>query len=163
MRRAKTRLFRQALRCGGCRSAALRAAGLAHPAFRRRGVVLRICHKAGRGEPEGLVPAPDQDSAAAALEAEALRRALHGVSLPVFHQGRECGSTVKHSDQLLMFLLKCRLPERYGAGREPALEAADPAGPAAARRPVLLDIDLSAADEPEGALDGEMGDKDGET
>lgn len=64
-------------------------------------------------------------SAIARLEAEAVRRALSGVSVPVFHQGRECGSTVKHSDQLLMFLLKSLRPERYGskAGKDEAKEA----------------------------------------
>ncbi|SNR87691.1 hypothetical protein SAMN04488503_1666 [Humidesulfovibrio mexicanus] len=65
------------------------------------------------------------DTAIARLEAEAVRRALSGVCIPVFHQGRECGSTVKHSDQLLMFLLKSLQPERYGgkAGRDDAKEA----------------------------------------
>lgn len=76
--------------------------------------------------------------AVAVLESEAVRRALSGVAVPVFHQGRECGSTVKHSDQLLMFLLKALNPERFGAGRE---------APKQARRAFALDIDLSAADD----------------
>ena len=68
-----------------------------------------------------------------------MRRALSGVAIPVFHQGRECGNTVKHSDQLLMFLLKTLRPERYGASREDAREKP--------RRPVVLDVDLSAGGE----------------
>ncbi|GAB6126856.1 hypothetical protein JCM14124_25620 [Humidesulfovibrio idahonensis] len=79
------------------------------------------------------------DDAIAALETEAVRRALSGVSVPVFHQGRECGNTVKHSDQLLMFLLKTLRPERYGAGKESAQPLE--------RRMVTLDVDLSAAQE----------------
>jgi hypothetical protein len=86
----------------------------------------------------------DLDRAVAALESEAVRRALSGVAVPVFHQGRECGSTVKHSDQLLMFLLKTLRPERYGAGKD--------AAPQEGRRAVVLDIDLSAA-----AEDGDEG------
>ncbi|MHC1752932.1 hypothetical protein [Humidesulfovibrio sp.] len=80
----------------------------------------------------------DIDRAVAALESEAVRRALSGVAVPVFHQGRECGSTVKHSDQLLMFLLKTLRPERYGGGKE--------AAQAAPLRTFALDLDLSAAD-----------------
>ena len=79
------------------------------------------------------------DDAVAALETEAVRRALSGVRVPVFHQGRECGDTVKHSDQLLMFLLKTLRPERYGAGKEPVQPPE--------RRLVTLDVDLSAGQE----------------
>lgn len=82
-----------------------------------------------------------------ALETEAVRRALSGVSVPVFHQGRECGSTVKHSDQLLMFLLKTLKPDRYGGGKESAQPQ---------NRLFALDIELPrqnegvADEEPEG-------------
>jgi len=72
-----------------------------------------------------------------ALEAEAVRRAVSGVSAPVFYQGRECGSTVKHSDQLLMFLLKSLNPGRYAGGKD--------AAPNAPERTFALEIDLSAA------------------
>lgn len=89
----------------------------------------------------------DLDRAVAALESEAVRRALSGVAVPVFHQGRECGSTVKHSDQLLMFLLKALRPERYGGGKE--------AAPAAPLRTFALELDLSAAGELAGDLAGE--------
>ena len=75
-----------------------------------------------------------------ALETEAVRRAISGVSVPVFHQGRECGTTVKHSDQLLMFLLKTLHPARYGGGKEAA------AKPDEKGRIFALEIDMSAAD-----------------
>jgi hypothetical protein len=78
-------------------------------------------------------------SAVAALESEAVRRALSGVAVPVFHQGHECGSTIKHSDQLLMFLLKTLRPDRYGSGGTVSQTNQG--------RSVLLDIDLSAAQE----------------
>jgi len=82
------------------------------------------------------------DHAIDALESEAVRRALSGVAIPVFHQGRECGNTVKHSDQLLMFLLKTLRPERYATQREETRGCAK-------TPPVELDIDLSAANENE--------------
>ena len=97
-----------------------------------------------------------------ALESEAVRRALSGVSVPVFHQGRECGSTVKHSDQLLIFLLKTLHPARYGGGKEAA------ASPDGKGRTFALEIDLSAANEapgqeqPEGIEFGEGGPVEGE-
>jgi hypothetical protein len=47
------------------------------------------------------------------LEAEAHRRALHGVDEPVFHQGRICGHIRKYSDTLLIFLLKGNNPKKY--------------------------------------------------
>lgn len=106
--------------------------------------------------PRAQVAEADIDRAIAALESEAVRRALSGVAVPVFHQGRECGSTVKHSDQLLMFLLKTLRPERYGGGKESA--------PAAPLRTFALELDLSAADDGAGELadDGAQGD-DGES
>lgn len=78
------------------------------------------------------------ERAVAALETEAVRRALAGVSVPVFHQGKECGSTVKHSDQLLMFLLKTLKPDRYGS----ATDSAQPQ-----TRVFALDIELPGQDE----------------
>jgi len=97
--------------------------------------------------PRAQVAEADIDRAIAALESEAVRRALSGVAVPVFHQGRECGSTVKHSDQLLMFMLKTLRPERYGGGKETA--------PAAPLRTFALELDLSAADDGAQGDDGE--------
>ena len=47
------------------------------------------------------------------MEAEAHRRAVHGVDKPVFHNGKECGVVRQYSDVLLMFLLKAKRPEVY--------------------------------------------------
>ena len=44
---------------------------------------------------------------------EALRRAVHGRVEPVFYKGEECGSVHKHSDALLMFMLRARRPKIY--------------------------------------------------
>lgn len=44
------------------------------------------------------------------LEEEAARRAYHGTLQPVFYKGKRCGYVRKHSDLLLMFLLKKRDP-----------------------------------------------------
>lgn len=55
------------------------------------------------------------------LEAEAVRRAVDGVEEPYFYQGEQRGASRKYSDQLLMFLLKSRRPDRFavgGAGEE---------------------------------------------
>ncbi len=131
-----------------CCAAALQAAG-----FRLR----RRTGKCRRRRPElrlpparrDEIPEADIERAVLALESEAVRRALSGVAVPVFHQGRECGSTVKHSDQLLMFLLKTLNPERFGAAKET---------PGPTRRAFALDIDLSAAhsqDTDESADEGE--------
>lgn len=48
-----------------------------------------------------------------ALEAEAQRRATSGVEEPVYYKGVVVGVTRKHSDTLLMFLLKARDPYRF--------------------------------------------------
>lgn len=123
--------FRQVLRRTGCLSAALRAAGLAGAKGRPR----RCPAGRGTSAAAGREAVFDLERAVAALESEAVRRALAGVSLPVYHQGRQCGSTTKHSDQLLVFLLKTLKPERYAAAREK-----EEAGAGA----FVLDLDLSA-------------------
>jgi len=70
------------------------------------------------------------------LEAEALRRAVHGIQEPVIHHGRQCfryvdenGNDVpadqsdarkipltvtRYSDTMLIFLMKGRMPHKYG-------------------------------------------------
>lgn len=85
---------------------------------------------------------------ARALEAEALRRALRGVSVPVFHQGREVGRTVKHSDSLLMFLLRALVPERYGRAAEKAEDGGERDGGEAGAElfTVGLRLDFSEVD-----------------
>lgn len=47
------------------------------------------------------------------LEQEARRRAVQGVSKPVFYKGEECGVVQEYSDTLLIFLLKGALPDKY--------------------------------------------------
>lgn len=48
-----------------------------------------------------------------ALEDEARRRAHDGVKRPVYHGGKRVGYVQEHSDQLMMFLLRARRPEKY--------------------------------------------------
>lgn len=49
----------------------------------------------------------------AALEDEAVRRAMDGTLKPVFYQGEKVGSIREYSDTLLIFLLKARDPDKY--------------------------------------------------
>jgi len=135
-------VFRQALKSTGSVATAKLAAQNAVPGTKLR-------RRKDKPHPNGALACDpsctrasaqtDIMCAVAALESEAVRRALSGVTVPVFHQGRECGSTIKHSDQLLMFLLKTLRPDRYGPGST--------ASEANQGRSVLLDIDLSAAQE----------------
>lgn len=132
MNKRKMALFRKTLVATGSLAAAARAAEISLDEARR----LKALAKA---DPAGLGGQCAQDElgrAVAALESEAVRRALTGVEVPVFHQGRECGNTVKHSDQLLMFLLKTLKPSRYAGVKDAA-----PADPA---RALVLEVDLSA-------------------
>jgi hypothetical protein len=138
MNKRKVSLFRRTYAATGSMAAAARAAEI--PLDVARG--LRAQVQEDVAAPPGQGELDDLGRAVVALESEAVRRALSGVEVPVFHQGRECGNTVKHSDQLLMFLLKTLKPSRYAGGKD-----ASPCGPA---RSVELLLDLSAADEDEG-------------
>ena len=53
------------------------------------------------------------ESVTEALEAEARRRAQHGVDEPVHYQGKKVDTIRRYSDTLLIFLLKARRPEMY--------------------------------------------------
>lgn len=44
---------------------------------------------------------------------EARRRAVQGVSEPVYHKGEVVGAIQKYSDSLLMFLMKGAMPGKY--------------------------------------------------
>lgn len=162
MNARQLRLFHKIYAATGSLSAALLAARSAvRPVVRcaadcgpRCGKRVRACARADApvrppavSSRRAQVAESDIGRAVAALETEAVRRALSGVVVPVFHQGRECGSTVKHSDQLLMFLLKTLWPERYGGGKE--------AAPPAQGRTFSLELDLSAAGDPAGDPAGE--------
>lgn len=54
-----------------------------------------------------------EEEAADVLEAEAHRRAYEGTERPVFQGGKLVGHVREYSDQLLMFLLRARRPERF--------------------------------------------------
>lgn len=47
------------------------------------------------------------------LQSEAQRRAVEGVQEPVYYQGQKIGEKTKYSDNLLMFLMKGKEPEKY--------------------------------------------------
>jgi hypothetical protein len=47
------------------------------------------------------------------LVGECYRRAREGVEEPVFHNGEECGSKLRFSDTLAIFLLKAHRPDVY--------------------------------------------------
>nr|WP_315383031.1 hypothetical protein [uncultured Sphingomonas sp.] len=45
----------------------------------------------------------------------ALERAIDGVPVPVFYKGEQCGEKRWYNDRLLMFILRHRNPQKYGA------------------------------------------------
>lgn len=47
------------------------------------------------------------------LEREAHRRAVTGVPVPQFYQGKQCATIKEYSDTLLIFLMKGAMPEKY--------------------------------------------------
>lgn len=53
------------------------------------------------------------DSGSDLLEDVAVDRAVNGTERPIFANGVRVGSTKEHNDNLLMFLLKGRKPEKY--------------------------------------------------
>ena len=59
-----------------------------------------------------------QSEAEDALHAEARRRAVDGWLEPVFWQGEIVGRVRKHSDTLLIFLMKATNPGKYREGRQ---------------------------------------------
>ena len=68
-----------------------------------------------------------EDEGTDVLEAEAIRRAVEGVTEPVgWYQGAPGGHVQKYSDVLLIFLLKGRRPEKYRERHQ--LEHSGPGG-----------------------------------
>ena len=57
------------------------------------------------------------------LEDEAVLRATSGVAKPIFYGGKLVGYEKRHSDTLLMFLLKGRRPERFDPGNAKGAQA----------------------------------------
>jgi hypothetical protein len=47
------------------------------------------------------------------MEEEARRRAIDGVNKAVYHKGKIVGYEKVYSDNLLMFMLKARRPDRF--------------------------------------------------
>lgn len=50
------------------------------------------------------------------LEDVAMERALHGEQVPVYSYGKLVGTRTVHNDRLLMFILRNRATDRFGAG-----------------------------------------------
>jgi len=59
------------------------------------------------------------------IEDYAIDRAVNGVELPVFYHGDAKGTRRVYNDQLVMFMLRSRLPERYCDGGARGLSAVD--------------------------------------
>lgn len=61
------------------------------------------------------------------IEEEAFRRAVVGVEKPVYRAGEVVGHVADYSDSMLMFLLKARKPDRYGAraGEAASMDASE--------------------------------------
>ncbi|MFM7402747.1 MAG: hypothetical protein ACKO1N_01370 [Erythrobacter sp.] len=53
----------------------------------------------------------------ARVEDVAMDRALNGVEEDIFSYGKHIGTRRRYNDRLLMFILRNRAPERFGAGR----------------------------------------------
>ena len=98
-------------------------------AFAERGNVQAACLASGVGrrtiyhwleDDEGFARQFDdaRQTATDVLEAECRRRALQGVSEPVFYQGKEVGRVQRYSDLLLLALLNAYRPERFGRRQE---------------------------------------------
>lgn len=64
-----------------------------------------------------------REEACDTLEAEAMRRAVQGYELPVYHKGVKCGVTRKYSDNLLKFLLQSARPYKFADRPNPNFRA----------------------------------------
>lgn len=67
------------------------------------------------------------EEAADVLEAEARRRAIRGVEVPILYKGIRVDTTVRYSDALLMFLLKGARPGIYRDGQPQTTSESKPA------------------------------------
>lgn len=99
--------FIEALAECGCVEQAARAVGMSRAsayALRRRpdAQAFRLAWEAAL------------DTAVARLSDAALARAIHGVAVPVFHDGEQVGERRHYDERLTMFLLRYRDPARYG-------------------------------------------------
>lgn len=93
---------------------AFAASGNVSQAAKRAGVGRASVYVWEEHDPEFAVAFREAGiKATEALEHEAWRRAKDGIAEPVFQHGKMVGTIQRYSDQLLMFLLKARAPERY--------------------------------------------------
>ncbi len=77
-------------------------------------VVQRIKELAEQGQPEWLeLWEQSLELFADRLEQEMARRAIEGVSKPVFYKGKKVGTVQEYSDQLAITLAKAVRPERF--------------------------------------------------
>lgn len=104
---AKRKKFLAALAQGDSVAGACRASGIAR----------RTAYRWRVGDDDFLEAWEDAiDEGTDLLEDEARRRAVEGVEQPVMYQGKQVATVRKHSDPLLIFLLKGRRPEVFGEG-----------------------------------------------
>jgi hypothetical protein len=108
-RREWTGAFLRALRQTANVSAACRAAGIG----RRRAYTCYHQQPAFRAAWDRAI-----DAATDVLEAEARRRAVAGVAVPVFHAGQQVGVVTRYSDALLVRLLQAYRPDRFADRRK---------------------------------------------
>lgn len=105
-------------------------------AFRQTGVIQHAAdaagvHRSTVQEWRGKDSAFDREYEAAyeasidVLEQEARRRALVGVTEPVFQNGKKVGDVQKYSDTLLIFLMKGARPQKYRDNARLELTGAD--------------------------------------
>jgi hypothetical protein len=94
--------------------AALRDTGMVSQACEAAGVGRRTVYdRRARDRAFALAWADELERAVEVMEAEAYRRAVHGVERPVTIAGQR-ELVREHSDRLLLFLLRARRPEVYG-------------------------------------------------
>ena len=88
--------------------------GTVHGAARETGIERSSHYDWMKADPAYAAAFAEAELAAInAMEAEARRRAVEGVNKPVFQGGKHVGDITEYSDQLLMFLLKAALPDKY--------------------------------------------------
>lgn len=97
------------------------------------------------------------DEATDHLEAEARRRAVDGVTEPVFYQGVQCGVVRRYSDGLLQTLLKAHRPEKY-RDRSAVELTGKGGGPVETAAQVLIYLPSNGRDDNDPATAGTTGD-----
>lgn len=101
--------------------AQLAATGIVQQAARHVGKSMEALYKLRqRPGAEGFRAAWDAalDRGVARLEDSALARAINGEEKPILHAGKVVATERRHSDALVMFFLRNRLPHRYDQQKE---------------------------------------------